>query len=773
MPDQQQSVDKLDPRIQDALKAILESVEKEDEPTWLLHSQQYKRNNLFWHGFQYLFWSDIDNDWRVPTHEEFEELSGREEVHYMFDYVVNVFKAHGESIIAALSADIPDVRFGPRNAQDPDDHRAVAAADACVELIQKWNRAKLVIINALFYLATEGFVASYTYNKKDPEYGTVNIPQYGKQVQQTTPDQSVCLTCGYSEETPGAVAPGGNVQPANNLQPTMSASPEIPPTPEQQGAVAPRCPNCGDQMQTEPGMQEEVPVLLDVKPIPKGREIIEVYGALNVRVPPYVTKQGDAGYLIHYVDADPALFKDAFPDQRDDIEADSENSYERTLRATSLTWDRSYPQTRLATQKKCWFRPWMINRLDKMDDDVEQQLRKLFKTGIYCSFVGKTLCEVRDESMDKHWSITKASPSKGVHADPLLQSMVPLQEIHNNLVNLFVMQVEYGIPATYADTEVFDFQGQAQQEVSPGYVYPVTPRPGQAIADAFYSEKTTTLSKETTQLLSAVESLEQFVSGSFPSIYGGPSISGSKTLGEYDKSRSFALQRLSLVWYFINVWWGETVHKALLSFIDHQIEDEPMTEKTTSGWQTKWIKTADFKGSFDRLEPDVSSDFPSSFAAKRAIVMQLMQFNNPMIEQVLFSPDNIDLVRSYIGLNELKIPMSYQRTKQMREIMQLIGFAPQMSNTGQAVASVPVEPDIDDHGEHIEVLTNFLVSDAGQDLKENNMQGYANCLAHLLEHKQAMMPPPGAAVPGVSSAGLASGGPPKLNGAPAPGGQNV
>ena len=459
-----------------------------------------------------------------------------------------------------------------------------------------------------------------------------------------------------------------------------------------------------------------------------------VYGALNVRVPTYVSKQADAGWLIHYVDADPAVFKDAFPDVREEISADSESSYDRSMRMTSLTSEGTAPGIHLATQKKVWMRPWMINRLEHLDEDVDAELRDMFKSGIYCSHIGKVLCEVRDESMDTHWTITKAGPSKGVHSDPLLQSLVPLQEIHNNLVNLFVMQVEYGVPATYADTEVFDFQGQAQQEVSPGYVYPVTPRPGQSISDAFYSEKTTSLSKETTQLLATVEQLEQFITGSFPSIYGGPSVSGSKTLGEYDKSRSFALQRLSLVWYFINVWWGETIHKALLSFIDHQVEDEPLTVSTAQGFQTKWIKRADFKGSFDRLEPDVSSDFPSSFAQKRTLIMQLLQLGNPAIEEFLFSPDNAELVKSYMGLNDLKIPMSGQRTKQMREIMQLIGFAPQEVATG-LLSTVPVEAEIDDHDIHMEVLKNFLVGNTGQDLKSSDPQSYANCMAHYAEHK--------------------------------------
>lgn len=735
-------ITKLDQRIKDALLAILEGVEREDEVLRLQQLRQFKKNNLFWHGFQYLYWSDQDQDWRIPTHDQLEQISSREEVKYVFEHVVNIFKAHGESIIAALSADIPSVKFGPRDAQDPNDKRAVEAADTSVELIERWNRAKLLIINALFYLATEGFVASYTYNRKDPEYGHVKIPQYGTQMQMGAPDTHVCNTCGYSE-------------PIDNSQPSMPVSGDgsdenVQPTNEL-GGQGTACPQCGQPMDQEGGMPEEVPVITGNRLIPKGREIIEIYGALSVRVSSVVTKQADAGYLIHYVDADPAAFQEAFQSVKDEISSDSSDSYERSMRMTSLSMDGI--DSSLATQKKCWFRPWMLNRLGKsIEPEVEAQIRKLFPNGIYFSAIGKTICEARTENMDKHWTLTKAGPSKGVHADPLLQSIVPLQEIRNNLTNQVVMQVEYGIPATFADPEVYDFEGMSKQEVSPGYVYPATPRPGQTLDQSFHTEKVTTLSKEVTGLFSILESSEQFLSGSFPSIFGGPSVSGSKTLGEYEKSRSFALQRLSLVWYFINVWYGETMHKALLSFIDHQVEDEPLTKQGSPGsWQTKWIRKADLKGSFDRLEPDVSSDFPMSFAQKRSVLMNLMQLGNEEINSVLFSSENAAITQSYVGLNELIIPGAVQRNKQLREILTLIGMEPSEPAPNQIMSTVPVEPMIDDHETHMTTLIDFLSSNTGQDLKAENPAGYANCLAHLMEHKMALMaqlPPPAPTQPG-------------------------
>lgn len=779
-------VTKLDQRFMDACLALRDSVEREDEYLRLLQMREFKKNNLFWHGFQYLFWSDTDQDWRIPTHEEFEEISDREETRWIYDYVINHFKAHGESIIAALSADIPNVRFGPRNSQDPEDRRAVIAADSTADLIEKWNRAKLQMIEALFLLSCEGFVASYTYNRKDEEYGTIGIKEYDTREEQTTPDTFECPGCGHSLESgaldgtglgaPNVQSDGGNQEGSgvDSERPSEDSTSDEEPgdgqpdedttqenqsfkgqrqpgvkneqpdvtsglQPQQAQTPTQPCPQCGQDMQFMPGQMEMVPYIVDERMVPKGREIIEVYGPLEVRVPSYVKKQADAGYLIHYVDADPALFQGTFTNVADKIEPDPGQDYDRLMRQSSLCQDGYQLNIKLATQKRCWFRPWIFNRLKPEYDDILPQLIDEFKKGLYVSFIGDTICEVRCESMDKYWTLTKAGPSKGIHADPILKPEIPLQELRNNLTNLFVMQVEYGVPATYADLEVFDFEGQSKQQVAPGYIYPITPRPGQNIADAFYTERTSTLNKESTQLLNQITSDEQFVVGSYPSIFGGPQTSGSKTLGEYDKSRSFALQRLGLVYYFVDVWWAETIHKAVQSFIEHQIEDEPNTSKTAGGFQTSWIKQADFKGSFMRLEPDPSSDFPVSFAQKRQTLMALAQLNNPQINEVLFAPENAGFVQQYVGLTELKIPMELQKQKQTMEILELIGMEPYDSpqSPGGMKSTVPVEPDIDDHEIHIRILTDFLIGE-GQDLKKQNIGAYANCMAHLLEHKQIM-----------------------------------
>jgi hypothetical protein len=87
-----------------------------------------------------------------------------------------------------------------------------------------------------------------------------------------------------------------------------------------------------------------------------------------------------------------------------------------------------------------------------------------------------------------------------------------------------------------------------------------------------------------------------------------------------------------------------------------------------------------------------------------------------------------------LALNELKLPGEDQRVKQVLEIQELCKGEP----VEESIPTVLPEPEVDDDAVHIAVMRNFLVSAVGLDLKRNNPPGYANCVAHLRLHQQAL-----------------------------------
>ena len=61
---------------------------------------------------------------------------------------------------------------------------------------------------------------------------------------------------------------------------------------------------------------------------------------------------------------------------------------------------------------------------------------------------------------------------------------------------------------------------------------------------------------------------------------------------------------------------------------------------------------------------------------QRAVLQQLMANPDPTVQATLRDPANLGFIKSLIGLNELVVPGEEARTKQLREMQQLLSAAP-------------------------------------------------------------------------------------------------
>jgi hypothetical protein len=318
-----------------------------------------------------------------------------------------------------------------------------------------------------------------------------------------------------------------------------------------------------------------------------------------------------------------------------------------------------------------------------------------------------------------------------------------MQDLENTSLNLMVESFEHSVPSTFADPEILDFESYSKQEVSPGSVYPAkTPLNSQKrLGDYFYELKTSSIPAEAVSFDRMVENKSQFVVGAFPSIFGGPQTEGSKTLGEYQESRNYALQRLSIPYQLLYFWWADLIHKCVLDHIGSMIEDEVYPQPSADGQfhNQSFLQEEFQEGTFDLLLPESSTNLPVSFDQKRTLLQNMVQLNNELINEFLFSPENRRVVFRFLGLEELSDLDSTQATKQLSEISSLLKGQPQKGQGGQEQSSVMIEPEIDDNAIHLRVIRNFLSSDTGQDLKKSNPLAYLNCLLHGREHQQQLM----------------------------------
>lgn len=723
-----ESNENLPDELQVCLKEIIAQYEREDG--WVRKQQikLWKKNDEFWHGIQFIFWSESRQDWISPIDTRwFQQEEGREEAEGPFyDFVANIYRAHGEAVIAALGAQVPGVRFPPDDADDENDISTSEVYNKIADLILRHNRFKILFLHALFLLWNQGLVFAYHAPRFDKSFGETNVPNYD--------DSMVCEACGHRE----------------------------PLTTESEAIDGMACPECGEPM-------KKTQTLAGNSKVPKSRVMIDLYGPLFVKVAYQVSNFKETPYTILNQDRHKAFLKHIFPHCADAIDEDKgeQGLYERMARTPSSyssynTIDENRDQM---THKRAWLRYWAFESLPKSKEKEKKKLQKLFPDGCRVEFVGTKYACSRNEDMDKYWSVGKCGLSQFIHSDPMGQPLIPIQELTNVHLNLTEETIEHGIPSSFADPRVLNFQVYSRHEARPGMVYPARPNAGQRLQDAFYESSRATLSKEVAEFSDALEKLGQFVVGSFPSIYGGAAEGKSRTASEYNLSRQMALQRLSITWALVSDWVARLVEQCVHQFVENMIEDEHYVVKddaNKNNYVNVWIRRAELTGEVGEVEPESSDTFPLSMPQKAQSLMKLIEMNNEAINVALFHPSNRKLLAQYLGNSDFVIPDEVQRSKQAREIQSMVKGTP-----------VQVDELVDNHAVHAEYLREYLADAPGMEIKATNPKAYAMLEEHLKEHIMQLVatppPPPPGILPGKPSIGKPPLVKPRPNGPPAPG----
>lgn len=696
----------LSKELQDALIDIFKEYEKEDKEIRGAQVREWKKHEEFWRGVQYLFWSAKDDTWRSAVDVNWGDSDSDEldSLGSNYDYVINIFRGHGEAIIAALAAQIPALRFVPDDADDADDLITAKTYDKIGDLIQRHNKVKILALRAFWYLYLNGIVAGYVYKDSDFKYGSYKIPEFDSEEQEV--QSLICPSCDYKFEG------------FDSMEETPS---EL------------QCPECNEVVKPKAKKDvQSVPVNKGYKELPKTRVKIDLFGGLQVKVSHYARSQDECNYLILYTDPPKETAIEEYPDLEDDIWNEHVESFDRFSR-TDYTFptDPETEQKNLVTVYKCWMRPLAFNRCK--DIKKRKKLKELFPSGVKLEVVGKNkkFGRATEEDLDDRWRIGQAGLAPFIHADPICKPVISVQEMRNTLANLTIETIEHGIPAIFADPRVVNFDEYSKFEADPGCIYKtLAARPNGSIGEGFYETPRAQLGKEVPTFGKQLDADAQFVLGSFPSVFGGPQGRDRATLGEYQQSRQVALQRLQITWQFFVDWFKVLIENAVRLYVDTIVEDERFVVQQNNNYINVWIRQEELNGKVGGCESEADSSFPVSLAQKKAILMELMEMNNEYINAALYTPENAEILQSVLALNEMHLPGEDQRFKQMMEIKALISSEP----VDEVTPSVLPDPDIDDAAVHIATCRAFAVSPNGQDIKRTNPAGYQNLILHMKMH---------------------------------------
>ncbi len=722
--------------IQRLLKQVADHFDLEDKAVRERQIRTWRKLKLYWNSFTNIWYDEVAHDWRIW--DEQQQADDHQGAYY--DKPVNVFRAYLESIIAALSVTIPSIKCYPDDADNSDDLETAKAGDRIADLVYKHNNVQLLWLHALYIYCTEGLIACYSYPKEDESYGTYDKKEY----EDTTEEQYVCPEC--------QSALGDDVFTDSEKDEYMPDDDDV----ELHDAIENKhetvCPQCGAML--DPSLQKTpyvVQRLVGITQQPKTRQCMEVYGGLYVKVPNYVMKQPDTPYLRFSYETHYSCAIERFPHLANKLGPSnsmrgSVDQYEAWARL-SPQYNTEYP-TNTITINNYWFRPWAFNVLNEED---AKKLKKKFPDGAKYIKINECYASACNESLDDCWTLTHNPLSDYLHHDPLGMLLTSIQDITNDLVSLVLQTIEHGIPQTFADPSVLNFNAYKQSEVAPGSIFPAKPATGKGMGDAFYEVKTATLSQEVLPFSESIQQFGQLVSGALPSLFGGQQ-EGSKTASEYSMSKSSALQRLQTPWKMLTIWWKEIFGKVIPSYIKDVVEDEHYVQKDQNGdFINVFIRKAQLQGKIGNVELEASENLPMTWMQKKDVIMQLMQATNPEILAALASPENLPLLSEAIGLEDFSIPGEADRTKQYEEIKMLINSQPiemppdpmmmQQSMTmgapppqPQSMPSVEVDPIVDNHQVESEICRTWAISLAGRQCKIENPQGYQNVLLHMKAH---------------------------------------
>ena len=150
------------PKYEDEIKQKVQErildLERRDKPARDEQLYRLMKNEMFWQGHQYPYWSESSNRWIVPGRNDFSTEDQDDYDEYLeFSRVVNSFKAHGESIIAALTAEAPSVRFFPEDADKSEDIETAEAFTTIAKLIQSHENPVMLLMKASIYYVPSRF----------------------------------------------------------------------------------------------------------------------------------------------------------------------------------------------------------------------------------------------------------------------------------------------------------------------------------------------------------------------------------------------------------------------------------------------------------------------------------------------------------------------------------------------------------------------------------------------------------------------------------------
>src|SRR5271157_811896 len=563
-------------------------------------------------------------------------------------YDTNIYGSKGDIIVAALSREVPKVEFFPANPEYGPDIVAAEEADKFKDIWARNNNLHALLVDCACIFWNEDRVLAWTRYE-------LNGQLYGFE--------------GESEEEP--VVPEDILNPPEGTNTGQEGLEEV-----QEQLDSPT-----EGIQNEEAVNQEVPAAPQKKP--RGREVTNLFGKLDHKVPIAVDAIKDMQFIQLYQDLDVAIAKAYAPWIADKIKPGSDGNSEVELdriarenvrQAVLGAYVTGDSLQRHTVVKHTCFRPSMFMD-EKVSDAVRAELMEAFPNGALLVKVGANYAFSRNESMDAHLAIAHPFSGKGQNRRSLGNSMIPIQKRINDWVDLQDDFFKRTVPKKWMNAEAFDMEALKGQTNIPGSTGPFQPQPGLTTADQYIMVEPTPQPQNSlaTFIQWFITTLSEEITGALPSLFGAAT--GENTVGNAVIQMDQALQRIGCPWNNIQDLFAECARQAVGCAAD--CREGQKISQAIPGRGTISVNTSNLSGNV-LCFPESNPAFPESWNQKEAKLIKMVDTSsaNPAIQAWLFSPANLPVLQDGIRMKAFKVPGATSITKQKAEFEVLLRSGP-------------------------------------------------------------------------------------------------
>lgn len=648
-------------------------------------------------------------------------------------FPVNVYGARHKKIVALLSREVPGIDVVASDESDPIDQAAAEEAEKYLKVLANDADLKKAVRDIASFFYTDDRAATLTYTVADQTRWGTELAER----EQTT--YGPPMSEGVSPETEQ-----GDGKPKSEV---------LPPEREQ----------------------------------PARREVAEVYGKLECKVPLIADEESDMGWIRCAKERNVNRLRAQYPWIAKKIVSGGSqggsDSIDRLARVnvrlavqSSSTSGQSWQND--ATESVIFYRPAEYEAIK--DDEKRQAFYDNFPKGLEVWHAAGELAFVRQAQWSKHVKVVHPTPGDGQNREALGTNYLPLQKILNAEFSLLDRYIRAAIPRRFArepfiDTQLMNTQANDPAKSTPIYLPEGSPL---KISDLTGIENTPSPNDSIFQIVQwLIQGAPEAMDGGSPAVFGLED-EGSSDQGVYQTAklrRDQALQVYSMPW--------SAICDAICAISQQAIESAAANRKTNisasvPGQQKLEIQIEKLRGSvLTRVE---SVDIPQTIAEEeRQMVALLEQSTNVALYQAIVSdPRNLVVFSKFPSMRDLEIPGSdaveqqqgefevlmrsgpvpnpqYQQIEQqvaaaegdgeaatpegqaaLAQLQEALQKMPQMNST------VPVAQDkSENHAIHAQITLGMLTSATGRKLKYGDEQQqaiYQNLHCHWQEHMRAL-----------------------------------